>query len=519
MGNFVNIIALRGDLSGNPTVSELLRRYQQTTLDALTNKDIPFEMVVKELKLRRDPSRNPVFQALLEIMHHGTPKLGELEVSRYDVEVLSAQVDVTLYLSEQPTGDYFGLLNYCADLFARPAMENLASNFVDLLEEMARDPLQRIAQIPILAGANRNQVLAEWNQTAADIPEETVQASFDRQAACTPDAVAVESGDQRLTYRELAERAEVIARHLAALGAKPGMMIGVCVERSVEMVAAVLGILKAGAAYVPLDPAFPSARIAMMIEDAAMRLIVTQSSLAPTLPPHQATLLCLDDPAVRTAPASGPQPSASTLDDLAYVIFTSGSTGRPKGVEISQRALVNFLASMQRAPGISSDDVLLAVTTLSFDIAGLEVFLPLLSGARLVVLSRETAMDGWALRSEIERHGATLLQATPAIWRLLLESGWTGTSNLKALIGGEACPRELAAQLLPRLGELWNMPGRPRPPSGPRSKGCRPTTDRSASDAQSPTPKSTSSMRTSNRRRSACPGNCTSAERAWRVVT
>ncbi len=190
-----------------------------------------------------------------------------------------------------------------------------------------------------------------------------------------------------------------------------------------------------------------------------MRLIVTQSSLASTLPPHQATLLCLDNPAVRTAPASGPQPSAATLDDLAYVIFTSGSTGRPKGVEISQRALVNFLASMQRAPGISSDDVLLAVTTLSFDIAGLEVFLPLLSGARLVVLSRETAMDGWALRGEIERHQATLLQATPATWRLLLESGWTGTPNLKALIGGEACPRELAAQLLPRLGELWNMYG------------------------------------------------------------
>ena len=459
IGNFLNIVALRCDLSGDPSFTELLRKSRETTLHALSNADVPFETVVKGLATHRDPSRNPVFQALMQILPPVRARIGELSVSRFDFEMRFAQVDIALHLYEEPEGDFSGHVQYCTDLFCAETIGRLSRNFVRLLHGIASDPRARIGKIPILEDAEKNRLLREWNRTALVHPgDASVHALIAQQAGRTPDSVAVEAGDQRLTYGELDRRANRIAQHLRALGAAPGALIGVCVERSAEMVAAVLGILKSGAAYVPLDPAFPAARIAMMIEDAAMPIIVTQRSLASALPPHRAVVVLLEDVKHATNDPA-PQQAASTPDDLAYVIFTSGSTGRPKGVEITHHALANFLHSMRRSPGMTGDDVLLAVTTLSFDIAGLEIFLPLICGARLVMLTRETAMDGHALLGEIERRRATLLQATPATWRLLLETKWTGTPGLKALIGGEACPRELAAQLLPKCGELWNMYG------------------------------------------------------------
>ena len=459
IGNFLNIVALRCDLAGDPDFLTLLRRSRETTLLALSNADVPFEKVVKLLGGHRDPGRNPVFQSLVQVLPWVRARLGDLSVARFDFEVRFSQVDLALNLYEEPDGSYAGQFQYSTDLFAAETAERLSLNFVRLLNEIVRDPSRKIGQIPILADAEKDLLLNKWNQTESAWPGGfTVQELIAQQAGRTPDSVAVEFEGLRLTYTELDRRANQIAHRLHALGAAPGALIGVCVERSAEMVAAVLGILKTGAAYVPLDPAFPAARLAMMIEDADMPLIVTQRALAPTLPPHRSTVVLLDDDAPH-ADVSTPALTAGALDDLAYVIFTSGSTGRPKGVEISQRALVNFLHSMQRSPGMTCDDVLLAVTTLSFDIAGLEIFLPLIIGARLVVLTRETAMDGSSLLREIERRRATMLQATPATWRLLLESRWRGTPGLKALIGGEACPRELAAQLLPKCGELWNMYG------------------------------------------------------------
>ncbi len=462
IGNFINVIALRCDLSGNPTFLELLERSKVTALNALSNKDVPFETLVQRLKFHRDPSRNPVFQASLQVLPVIDSRLGELSVVPFEFEQRSTQVDIALNLYEQASGAFTGLFQYCSELFTTGTMERLSLNLIEVLHEIVRDPTRKISEIPILAERERDQLLREWNQTAIEFPgEATVQALFEQRAERAPDSIAVECGDRRLTYRELDHSASRLATRLHALGAAPGALVGVCVERSAEMVVAVLGILKTGAAYVPLDPAYPAAWIALMIEDAKMPLIVTQSALASALPPHTATVVCLDDPAAGTDPDPAPAAPlpASTLDDLAYVIFTSGSTGRPKGVEISHRALTNFLCSMQRSPGMATSDVLLAVTTLSFDIAGLELFLPLITGARLVVIPRETTMDGWALGGELERRGATMLQATPTTWRLLLESGWKGTRGLKALIGGEACPRELAVQLLPKCGELWNMYG------------------------------------------------------------
>ncbi len=460
VGNFINVVALRCDLSGNPTFTELLQRSKETALNALSNRDIPFETIVHALKFRRDPSRNPIFQTMLQVLPAVRACLGDLAVTAFQFEQRCTQVDIALNLYEEPDGSYLGRFQFSTELFTTPTVERMSRNFLHLLNEIVRNPARKILEIPLIADEERKQILEEWNQTGVDSPSDlTVQALFERQARNTPSSIAVEYGAEQLTYQELNDQADELARRLQGLGAAPGVLAGVCVERSAAMIVAVLGILKSGAAYVPLDPAFPAARIEWMMEDAAMPLIVTQKSLAASLPPHRATVVCLEDTSPAANLPDSPSPSPATPDDLAYVIFTSGSTGRPKGVEIPHRALTNFLCSMQRAPGITPDDVLLAVTTLSFDIAGLELFLPLISGARVVVIPRETAMDGGALSAELDKRGATMLQATPATWRLLLDSPWKGTPGLTALIGGEVCPPELAAQLLPKCGKLWNMYG------------------------------------------------------------
>ncbi len=280
------------------------------------------------------------------------------------------------------------------------------------------------------------------------------------QAARTPRTVAVVCGDDALTYDALNARANQLAHRLQALGVGPDVLVGLCVERSAGMVVALLAVLKAGAAYVPLDPTYPTERLAYMLEDAQPAVVVTEARLAALLPPHDARTVLLDADAALLERESTDNPTATAgPEHLAYVIYTSGSTGRPKGVEIPHRAVTNFLASMRREPGLTADDTLLAVTTLSFDIAVLELFLPLTVGARVVVAGRGVAADGAALADLLVVSGATMMQATPATWRLLLHAGWPGDRRLAALCGGEALPRALADRLLERCAALWNMYG------------------------------------------------------------
>ncbi len=281
---------------------------------------------------------------------------------------------------------------------------------------------------------------------------------FELQAARTPAAIAVVFKGLLLTYRELNARADSLAAHLVHHGVGPNILVGLCVHRSLEMIIGILGILKAGGAYVPIDPAYPANRIQFIMADAGAPVLVTQRSLAAGLPESNAQQILLDEP----LPAQDPPPDAPPRfsgNNLAYVIYTSGSTGLPKGVQIEHQAVINFLDSMRLEPGLKTDDVVLALTTLSFDIAGLEIFLPLTTGARVIVGPREIAVDGEALMKEIDRHGVTLLQATPTTWRLLLASGWAGSPQLKALCGGEPMPADLAQKLIPRCKELWNMYG------------------------------------------------------------
>ncbi len=309
------------------------------------------------------------------------------------------------------------------------------------LRALAESPESDCAAASLLSPSERQRLLVDWNDTTAEFPDLAVHELFEAQAAKTPDKTAATFQDRRLTYRELDAAANALAARLQNDGAGRGQLVGIRCERSLEMLISVLAVLKSGAAYVPLDPTYPKERLAFMARDAGLEIVLTNAHPWWTAAP---------DPQLREKAVVRP-------DDVAYMIYTSGSTGQPKGVQVLHRSVVNFLESMRREPGLTGDDVLLAVTTLSFDIAGLELLLPLTVGAEVVIASAEEVIDFTALETAIERSGATVMQATPTTWRGLIECGWQGDQRLKALCGGEAMPRVLAEQLRERCGEVWNM--------------------------------------------------------------
>jgi amino acid adenylation domain-containing protein len=296
--------------------------------------------------------------------------------------------------------------------------------------------------------------------THSPLPFASLPAWFEDQVRRTPQSIAMVFEDETLTYTALNARANRLARALEKRGIGTEKIVALCLQRSLDLVVALLAIHKAGGAYLPVDPALPRERQELMLRDAGAALVLTQSSLLDALPKVETPVFDLDaECAAIAAESADDLPLTVTPGQLAYLIYTSGSTGVPKGVEIEQQALVNFLASMRETPGCSAEDVLIAVTTLSFDIAALELFLPLVTGARVVLLSRDDAADGFRLLHHLVEQKATILQATPATWRMLLEAQWPGTPGLKMLCGGEALPRDLASQLIARGSELWNMYG------------------------------------------------------------
>jgi len=341
------------------------------------------------------------------------------------------------------------------------AIERLLGHLGRVVAGAMADTARPVASLPWLPDEERRQVLVDWNDTAATFPRATpLHSLVEAQARRSPAAGAVIDERVRITYGELDARANRLAQHLTSIGVGPEVVVGVCLERDAEMVVALLGILKAGGAYLPLDPEFPADRLGYMLDDSAAPVLVTQRPLLDRLPPITARAVCLDadqaDIASR-APVA-PEPRFHP-DQLAYVIYTSGSTGRPKGVQVTHANMANFLTTMAVRPGLTDADVLVAVTTLSFDIAGLELYLPLTVGATVVVASANTAAEPGRLARLIDDCGATVVQATPATWRMLLDGGWPGVPGLKALCGGEALPVALGDELAGRGLELWNMYG------------------------------------------------------------
>ncbi|HEX5760995.1 MAG TPA: amino acid adenylation domain-containing protein [Thermoanaerobaculia bacterium] len=461
IGLFVNTLVLRSDLGGNPTFAELLGRVRELALEAHDHQDLPFARLVEELQPERRLSHSPLFQVMLILQNAPgeEAELTGLRLAPLRPARESAKFDLTLSLSEEREA-LFGSLEYATDLFERGTMERLLGHFETLLTAASREPERRLSELPLLTRAERRQLLVEGNATALRFPDVTLPDLLATSARAWGQSVAAEHAGARLTYAELEERANRLARYLARIGVGPEVRVGVYLERSLELLVALLGVTKAGGVYVPLDPAYPRERIALLLEDGAPAVVLTQSSLRTLLPVGNAAIVSIDErrEAIdRESAASFTCPAAP--GNLVYVLFTSGSTGRPKGVQITHRALVNFLEAMRRAPGLAAGESLLAVTTLSFDIAGLELYLPLLVGGRVVLASRETAADGRLLAQELARSGADVLQATPAAWRMLLDAGWTGDLRLRALCGGEALPEELAEKLRPRVGALWNLYG------------------------------------------------------------
>jgi amino acid adenylation domain-containing protein len=320
---------------------------------------------------------------------------------------------------------------------------------------------QRIDALHVLTPAEERQLLLDWNATHRDYPKQTcIHHLFEAQVARTPDAIAVTFERNRLTYRELDSYANQLARRLKVVGAGPEVLVGICLERSERMVAALLAVLKAGAAYVPLDPGHPLERLKFMSQDAGIGVLVTEQDFAGLFPNFRGPVVGLDADWTQLKSERGLLvENAACSCNLAYVIYTSGSTGQPHGVQIEHRSVVNFLLSMQREPGLCSSDRLLSVTTPCFDIAALEIFLPLTVGAELFLASREVAADGQRLVRELSQRHISVMQATPATWRMLLDAQWSGAPQLKALCGGDTLSRELANELIRRTHELWNLYG------------------------------------------------------------
>jgi len=467
VGLFVNTLIVRNDLSGDPTVQELLQRVRQRCLDAYAHRELPVETLVEHLQPTRDLSRNPMFQVMLVLENKSQQPRFEatgLKATAIDVDRKATHIDWTLYVEESDE-ELRGIVEYATDSFDTETIARMSQHWHAILEGMVSNAESTISELALLTDAERKQLVNEWNTTEREYPDQDcLQELIQKQARQFPEKTAVACGESTLTYAELDLRANRFANVLRSRGVQRGQRVGICVERSTNMLAAVLGIMKAGAAYTPLDPMFPEERLRFMAEDAELALLVSTSALATCFEiPRDRQLLLDEDKA--TIDGQPPEPLApdSALDarpeDPAYLIYTSGSTGKPKGVVVPHRAATNFLSSMAREPGLAEDDVLVAVTTLSFDISVLELYLPLTVGAKVVIADRNESVDGETLMGLLASHGANIMQATPVTWRLLLEAGWTGGSEFKALVGGEALPKDLAEQLIANDVELWNMYG------------------------------------------------------------
>jgi polyketide synthase PksJ len=426
-------------------------------------------LVAEVARARGAATQHLTFALNLRTRHPGLPEEAQSAVDRIARTAVQVVSDIRTY---EPTpggeltlvvapGSTAFVLRYDRQVFDNERIQRMAAHLLTLIGSAAREPLRPVSELTLVSGHERHRLLEQWNDTRIEYPHDrTVTTLFEAQAAATPDATAVTDGQTSQSYAQLNAQANRVARHLRRHGVTPGMVVGICMDRSPAMIVALLGILKAGGAYVPLDPAFPADRLAFMVTDSRAPLLVTQKPLEAMLPSHAAKVVLLDlhGPQIAEEDETNPEWTVDT-SGLAYVLYTSGSTGTPKGVEIPHRALTNFLCSMQVSPGFGAGDSLLALTTLSFDIAGLELYLPLISGGRVELASREVAMDPRQLAARIEQCRPTMMQATPSTWQMLLESGWNGSRALVALCGGEALPRQLADKLVARTSALWNMYG------------------------------------------------------------
>ncbi|MEP6617769.1 MAG: amino acid adenylation domain-containing protein, partial [bacterium] len=462
IGYFANVIPLRTDLSGDPSFGELLDRVRVSSLTAFEHQDVPFERLVQELGRSVSSVHTPLFQAMFSLAKDELPELplDGLQTSRVYRHAGWSTFDMWLFV--RPLAD--GLrawVEYRTDLFDAATMQRMLGHLGVLLEGFSADPARPISLVPLLTDAERDTVLGSFNATALEYPRDHDLTQLVReQVVRTPGATAVTFEGASCTYAELDARVDRLASHLQERGVAAGTVVALHVERSLDMVVALLAIHRAGGAYLPLDPSYPHDRLAFMLADSGARVLITEEALRGVLATSDVTIISLDgDRAAIDAGLTVVHGVATDPERLAYLIYTSGSTGKPKGVAVTHRNVVNFLSGLSEWIPFAEGSTLVAVTPLSFDISVLEMFHPLTTGAHLVIASRDAAMSAAALSALLASSTATHLQATPATWRMLLDWGWTGHAGLVALCGGEALPGSLASALLERGVALWNMYG------------------------------------------------------------
>ena len=454
-------------------------------LGAYAHQELPFGKLVEVMQPERELGLMPLVQVLIQLFEHppAAPADPRLRFEPIEVHDGNTRYDLMLAMADEADAIH-GYLESNTEIFDAATTARIIELFLAQAAAAVADPSLPLSALPAFPPAVRQQMLLEWNDTAAEtaavsggpdlqatVVDPTVVGLFQAQAARTPEALAWRGDGWSLTCAELDAASSRLARHLRRRGAGPEVLIGIFLERTRELPVALLGVLKAGAAYLPLDTAHPPERRAFVLEDAGASLVLTQENLVAALPAGVPTLcLTRTDPTDRTdltddpTDPSDPSDRSDALPPIdpatrAYVIYTSGSTGRPKGVEITHRSLANFVQAMRRLYRVESGDAMPAITTIAFDLSVPELYLPMLGGGTTPLLSRDTAADGALLARALDDHGATVLQATPATWRLLLEAGWPGRPELLLLCGAEAMSRDLADRLLPCGRGLWNFYG------------------------------------------------------------
>ena len=460
VGHCASLLPIRIRPTGASSFEDLLQDVKHQVRESRDHQGVTFSRIAELLRIKRDPSRTPIVSVSMNLVRWGECKFAGLDVRHTVPPNTFNFFDFTVDLQ---LGDRDLCLDtkFNRDLYNEGSVSRWLSHWKRILEQVIDSSHKPLAQLELLSDQERDLILDGWNATQRQyLTDGTLQSVLERSADRDPDRTALVYGERSLTFLELDRHANRIAHLLREMGAGPGQRVGVCLERSPDMVAALLAVLKSGAAYVPLDPAYPSERIGYVLADAAAQVLATDHSVAEKLGANPCRTLDLDRDAekLESQPDTRPVPLAGPTD-LAYVIYTSGSTGRPKGVQVEHRSGVNFVEAMADRPGLGADDTLLAVTTVAFDIALLELFLPMHVGAKVVLVSTETARDPDALQHALSQFGVTAMQATPATWSMLVAAGWTGSPRLKILCGGEAMSRDLADALLPRCTELWNMYG------------------------------------------------------------
>lgn len=464
VGHCVNALPWRTQVDSEAPFADYMKSSRSSLLDALDHQCYSYGTLLRKLAPPRDPSRAP----MLNISFNVDPNV---DTSDMGFTGLTAEVLVEPRSFENFEWFVNGVVNqdksvemqvqYNTDLFSAEAMQFYLDGFEAFLAGIVESPESPVSALPIANVQQRQRMIVDFNATEMEYPTtSTLAAEFSRQAAETPNQTVVVFEEKELTYEQVETRSNQIARYLILQGVGAGDLVGICVKRSEQMLVQLYGIAKTGAGYVPLDPAYPADRLQYMCDHSKLKLVVTESDLIEQVEAFGKPMIVIDAATEEIDQQSdSPVDCPATPSDISYVIYTSGSTGKPKGVQVPHGAVVNFLYSMKQQPGFTADDSLLAVTTLSFDIAVLELYLPSIFGGKVVIVDSLTAADGNKLAEEVQRHDISLLQATPATWRLMIGAGWEGKSDLKVLCGGEPMPTDLVEPLLARCGQLWNMYG------------------------------------------------------------